>query len=171
MLFENAAKLRRLSAATAGTEAEEVLYGVENLPEIYKVRMFLAACEYIRQFSLPKHFERLLATDHLTSEELEEVEHVLSQIDGAEAALNFALPLVRDAVGDDAVLTEAGVRARCAITSMIERLRTREDIVAVASRMLLTERDPVYLDDGRPGDWFTQFREWDKEVPLEQLFE
>src|SRR5262249_39683346 len=58
---------------------------------------------------------------------------------------------------------------RCVIAQLVHQLSVCPDIVAVASRFVLVQREPHYLQDGRPADWFTQLRELDRQLNAPDL--
>jgi hypothetical protein len=133
-----------------------------SLPSPDRVRLVRSACRFASGFALPDHFSRLLQTDALEPEEIEEVEQALSQIDGLDAVVDLSALLVGPDLDQDGGLLHDLSRARCVVADLVSRLSARPDLVAVASRFLLAQRQPRYRDGGRPADWFTRLRELDR---------
>jgi hypothetical protein len=131
-----------------------------SLPD--RVALVHTACGYAAEFSLPKHFSRFLKEDLPEPEEIEEIEHVLSQIDGLDAVVDLAVRLVDPTLETDRDLLAELARTRCIVAELLRQLLVREDLAAVASRFVLVQREPRYLEDGRPADWFTRLRELDR---------
>ena len=173
-LLENAALLNRCSAddpiAFVG-DNDQALKQLDQMSQDAKVRLVTAACDHALPFSLPAHFTRLLKTECLEPEEIEEVEHVLCQIDGLDAVISFAADLVQGALESNDELLVKLAQTRCVVAKLVDQLSVRPDIVSVASRLVLAQRQPRYLDDGRPADWFTRFRAWDREPSFEEIAE
>lgn len=136
-------------------------------------RMILVhqASKYVRQFALPPSLERILKTDVLEPEDNEEVEHVLCQIDELEAVVGMCVRMVREYLEDARhrqLLTDL-VQMRLVASELVRRLSARPDIVSVASRIVLNQREPEYLPDGRPLDWFARWRSWDSTPSLRDI--
>ncbi len=169
-VLENAALLLRLRGAGGQTKRDGAL--PQELAKIAlndKVRLVQSACDYAASFSLPAHFSRLLITDILDAEEIEEIELVLCQIDGLDAVVSLSGELVRQTMDENQALLSQLAQTRCLVADLVQQLSERMDIVSVASRFLLVQRRPRYTNDGRPADWFTRFREWDQEPTLPEL--
>lgn len=131
-----------------------------SMPE--RVQLVRAACRFTSGFSLPGHFARLFEADALEPEEIEEVEHALAQIDGLDAVVDVSVRLVDPVIEqEDGLLLElAG--ARSLVGDLVGQLSARPDLAALASRFLLAQREPRYLEGDRPADWFTCLRELDR---------
>lgn len=148
---------------------EESYQSVLALPEMVlrrlssQARVYLVTqgCLYATEFELPGHFARLLEQERLTPEEIGEVEHVIIQLVELDAFLTRAARLVRRELEQSYTLLTVMSEANCQLASLIVPLRKRPDIVGVASRLATQMREPVCLPDGRPGDWFSEFRSWD----------
>lgn len=127
-----------------------------------KTPLIRAACRFASAFTLPGHFSRILKVDDPEPEEIEELEQVLSQIDGLDAVVDLSAGLLGNALEQDQHVLADLARSRAVVASLMQRLLARPDLVAIASRFLLSQRKPRYLGDGRPADWFTRLRELDK---------
>lgn len=124
-------------------------------------RLVLEACRYTSDFSLPASLRQLLKKDCLEQEEIERFEHIFEQIDSLEAATDLAVALTDEFADNDKELLQALHQNRQRVAALLEEFHDRSDIAEVASRVLLVQRDPVYLPDGRPADWFTELRRKD----------
>jgi len=136
---------------------------LEQLPQPDRVRLVRAACRFAAGFSLPDHFGRLVKEDLPEPEEMEEMERLLTQIDALDAAVDLAVRLVDPLLQADSDLLAELARTRCIVAGMVQQFSDYPDVAAVASRFVLVQRELRYLEDGRPADWFTRMREWDRE--------
>lgn len=170
LVLENVALLiRRREYGRQPRVGDIIPADLAQMAQDEKVRLVAAACKYAQEFSLPAHFNRILQTNLLEPEEIEEIEHVLCQVDGLDAAVSVAAELVRPLLENNPELLAQLAQTRCVVATLVQQLSGRPDIVSVASRLVLVQRNPCYLEDGRAADWFTRFREWDREMPFAEL--
>lgn len=134
------------------------LHQLTSLAPTVRRQLVVEACHYASDFSLSASLQQLLKKDCLEQEEIERFEHIFEQIDSLEAATDLAVALTDEFVDNDAELLQALCQNRQRVAALLEEFHERSDIAEVASRVLLVQRDPVYLPDGRPADWFTELR-------------
>lgn len=164
-LLEHAALWIREQTGKASQVPSEEHLSVElrQMSTEERIRIVMAACAFAEDFTLPIHLSRILQTEALEPEEIEEVEGVFIQVDGLDATVDLAVRLVSSELERNSNLPSVLTRARCKVATIVKQLSNRMDIAAVASQILLTQRQPTYLLDGRPADWFTNLCDQYKE--------
>ncbi len=145
------------------------LVRLNSLPKEVLRRLPLDACRYAKDFSIPDPVLGLLSRDLLEPEDIERCEHVFEQIDGLDAVIDLAAELLREQLETDDELLIALAKSRQNVAGLLDKFADRADIAEVASRAVLTQRDPVFLPDGRPADWFTSVRQQDETNSLESI--
>jgi hypothetical protein len=160
---EEAQAMSALASLGEGTPADVV----NRLDD--KTRLIRAACRFASAFALPGHFSRILDSDEPEPEDIEEVEQVLSQIDGLDAVVDLSARLIGSALLEDQDVLADLARARSVVATLLRGMSSRPDLLAIASRFLLSQRKPRYLGDGRPADWFTRLRELDNSYSAPSL--
>ena len=98
--------------------------------------LVLAAARYMETVAFEQQAQEIIRADALSDEDMEAAEDLLIMRDWCEAAWQLAREKVKDRIETDRNLVAALARALSAISAGDELLRSRPDVIGVASRIL-----------------------------------